>query len=48
MDCAYTTTPGDVGQYANTATVDTDETTARSWNTVNVQVDPRPGVTGRR
>ena len=38
IDCIYTTTAADVGTYANTATVDTDQTAPVVSNTVNVSV----------
>ncbi len=38
VDCSYTTTPSDIGTYANSATVDTAETDAVTSNTVNVTV----------
>ena len=38
VDCNYTTTPSDIGLYANTASVDTNETDAVTSNTVTVNV----------
>ena len=47
IDCTYTTEdPGDVGTYANSATVDSDQTAPVASNTVNVTVvAPDPDLT---
>lgn len=45
VDCGYDTTPADVGLYANTASVDTDETDTIDSNTVDVHIEPRPEIT---
>lgn len=41
VDCEYTSTPADIGAYAATATVDTDQTSAVPSNEVEVSVRPR-------
>lgn len=45
VDCTYNTGADDAGAYANTATVDSDQTNAINSNTVTTQVGPAITVT---